>query len=316
MLVVAGCAYLLAGQSDDLASAARRLSLGRVALSGAVAIVGSMCIERSWLALLRGFGVSVVNRDAAAVFYVSQLGKYVPGSVWPVLAQVELGARWGAPRRVMLGASVLLLTLVTGTGISVGAVLLPWSSPDGLQRYWWLLGLLPPLAALLHPRVLTSLINRVSLWAGGQRLDAHVSRSGVLRAGLWVMLAWVLFGTHLLILMTAYGPIGPLDVAAAVGGMSLAWAAGLAFVPAPAGAGVREGFLLLTLGPVVGAEAAIATALASRVLLILADITLAATSFGLRTLRDLRAGRAKRSDRGTAGSASTRRARAHRDQSA
>ncbi len=133
-LIVVGCAYLLARESGDLASAARRLSPARVGLSAVIAVAGSMCMGRAWLALLHGFGVRVDRGDAAAVFYTSQLGKYVPGSVWPVLAQVRLGARWGAPRRVMLGASILLLTMLTVTGIMVGALLLPWSSPDGLQQ--------------------------------------------------------------------------------------------------------------------------------------------------------------------------------------
>ncbi len=281
-----------------------------------MAIAGTMCMGRTWLALMRGFGVQVGSRDAATVFYTSQLGKYVPGSVWPVVAQVKLGERWGAPRRVMLAASILLLTMVTVTGVLVGALLLPWSSPDGLHRYWWLLVLLPPLVALLHPRAVSALIDQVSLWSGGERLGARVSASGVLRAGLWALLAWAFLGAHVLTLMTAYGHVDLLDAAAAVGGIGLAWAAGLAFVLAPAGAGIREGVLVLTLGPVVGSAAAVTVALASRVLLVLTDIALAATSVGLRTLRGVRAARAERSARGTAGSASAHGTPARRDQNA
>lgn len=311
---MAGCAFLLARESGDLASAARRLSPARVALSAVLAIAGSICMGRTWLALLHGFGVPVARRDAAEVFYTTQLGKYVPGSVWPVLAQVRLGARWGAPRRVMLAASLLLITMLTVTGIVVGALLLPWSSPDGLHRYWWLLVLLPPLVALLHPRVVSALIDRLSLWTGGERLEARVTTSGVLRSALWAVLAWLLMGAHLLALMTAYGRVDGLDVAAAIGGIALAWAAGLACLPAPAGAGVREGVLVLTLGSVVGGNAAVTVALASRVLLVVADVALAATQVGQRALRGVRDARAERSAPGTATSESTPRTPAPRDQ--
>jgi hypothetical protein len=313
---VVGCAYLLSRESGDLATAARRLTPARVALSATLAVAGSLCMGRTWLALVRGFGVRVDSRDAGAVFYTSQLGKYVPGSVWPVLAQVRLGARWGAPRRVMLGAGLLLLTMLTVTGLLVGAVLLPWSSADGLRRYWWLLLLLPPLLALLHPRVVSAVIDRVALWAGGERIGARVSARGLRQAALWSLLAWVLLGTHLLVLMTAYGRLDALDAVVAVGGIGLAWAAGLAVVPAPAGAGVREGVLVLTLGPVVGGEAAVTVALASRVLLVLADIALAGSSVGLRALRGVRSERAGTSARGRAASASGRRTPARRDQNA
>lgn len=288
-LIVLGCVYLLSREGDNLASAVRRLSVGRMALSAVAAIAGTVCIELLWFALLTGLGVRAGRRDAAEVFFVSQLGKYIPGSVWPVLAQVQLGVRWGAPRRVMLGANILLLVVVTTTGILVGGVLLPWSSPDGLRRYWWLLAMLPPLLVLLHPRAVMATINRLLEWAGRERLDARVSRSGMARALLWGVVAWILLGSHLLILMTAYGPIGPVEAVAAVGGMGLAWAAGLAFIPAPAGAGVREAVLVLTLGPFVGAAAALAVALASRVLLLIADVALAGISVGLRRLFGVRA---------------------------
>ncbi|WP_322921831.1 lysylphosphatidylglycerol synthase domain-containing protein [Nocardioides renjunii] len=287
--VVGGCVYLLARQGDDVATAVRRLSVGRVALAGVLGVAATMCLARMWLALLTGLGVEVGRRDAAAVFYLSQLGKYVPGSVWPVLAQVHLGARWGAPRRLMLGAGLLLLVVVTASGISVGAVLLPWASPDGLRRYWWLLVLVVPLAVLLHPRALMAVLDRLSVWSGGQSLEARVSGRGVGLAWLWAILGWVLLGGQLAVLMSAYGPLGVTDVAAAIGGIGLAWAAGLAFVPAPAGVGVREGVLLLALGPTAGVDAALAVAVASRVLLVVADVVLAATGVARHGLRDLRA---------------------------
>jgi glycosyltransferase 2 family protein len=217
---------------------------------------------------------------------------------------------------VMLGASLLLLTMLTVTGIVVGAVILPWSSPDGLHRYWWLLVLLPPLVAVLHPRVVGALIDRFSLWMGGERLEERVSVGGVLRAAAWAVLAWVVLGAHLLILMTAYGRVDALDVAAAVGGIGLAWAAGLACVPVPAGAGVREGVLVLTLGSVVGRDAALTVALASRVLLVVADVALAAAALGMRSLRGVRDARAARSAPDMAGSASAPGTPARRDQNA
>ncbi len=284
LLLVLGCTFLLFRQVDDLASAVRQLSASRVGVSAAAAMAGTVCIQRLWFALLTGYGVHAVRRDAAEVFYVSQLGKYVPGSVWPMLAQVQLGLRWGAPRRVMLGANILLLVVVTTTGILVGSLLLPWSSPDGLRRYWWLLALLPPLIILLHPRAVIALINKVLGWTGRERIDARVSTSGLARALMWALLAWALLGIHLLVLMTAYGPVGLPEAAAAAGGMGLAWAAGLAFIPAPAGAGVREAVLVLTLGPFIGSAAALAVALASRVLLLVADVALAGTGVGLRRL--------------------------------
>lgn len=298
-LIVLGCAYLLTRQRESLMAAIHQLSPARVLGSALVAIAAGMCIERTWLALLKGFGVSVSNRDAAPVFYTTQLGKYVPGSVWPVLAQVQLGTHLGVPRRLMLGASILLLTMVTATGTMVGALLLPWSSPDGIRRYWWLLLLLPVLLLMLHPRVVAWLLHRVPRFARIEALETQVSAKSLVRAGLWAVLGWTVLGTHLLLLLSAYEAFDIRLTAAAIGGIGLAWAAGLAFIPAPAGAGVREAVLVVTLSPLVGTHAALATAVASRVLLTIADVVLAGGSAAFRTFGQVRTAPAERSARGT-----------------
>lgn len=274
-VVVAGGAFLVWRETDDLGAAVSRLNAGRMVLAGVAAVAGTVLIERIWAALLGGLGVRADPRDAAGVFFTSQLGKYLPGSVWPVLVQMEFGRRWGAPRRVTLGANVLLLGVVTASGIAVGAVLLPWSSPDGLTRYWWLLVLLVPLLLGLHPRTVPAVLDWLLARLGRAPLGIRLSTRGLVAALGWAVAAWVVLGVHLALLMTAYDDVGPIELAAAVGGMALAWAAGIAFIPAPAGAGVREAVLVLTLGPIVGTTPAVTVALASRVLLLVADVLLA-----------------------------------------
>ena len=74
-------------------------------------------------------------------------------------------------------------------------------------------------------------------------------------------------------------------MAAAIGGMALAWAVGLIFIPAPAGAGVREAVLVATFAPQIGGPEALVVALASRVLLLLADVALAGLGALARSAR-------------------------------
>jgi hypothetical protein len=64
-------------------------------------------------------------------------------------------------------------------------------------------------------------------------------------------------------------------LALCIGGMGLAVSAGLMFLPAPAGAGMREivlGFLLLT---VLSSGQVVAVVIASRVIILLADLLMA-----------------------------------------
>ena len=296
MLVVAGGAYLIATRTHDLGTAIRQLSAWRMIVSGVLAVAGTWLIERIWFSLLLGLGVSTSSTtgsgsttsttaggsmsaaeslDAAGVFFVSQLGKYLPGSVWPVLAQMQFGARWGVAKRVMLAANILLLGMVTASGIAVGAVLLPWSSSDGLTRYWWLLVLLVPLLVGLHPRVVPAALDWLFVKAGREPLHIQLSLRGVLVSAGWALAAWVVLGLHLVVLLGAYHSVSASALVACVGGIALGWAAGIAFIPAPAGAGIRDAILALTLGPIVGTDAAVTIALASRLLLLIADVVLA-----------------------------------------
>lgn len=280
-LVLVGGAYLIATRTHDLGTAIRQLSAWRVLLGGLLAVVGTWLIERIWFSLLLGLGASTSSAngsgsaDAAGVFFVSQLGKYLPGSVWPVLAQMQFGARWGVAKRVMLAANILLLGMVTASGIAVGALLLPWSSSDGLTRYWWLLVLLVPLLFGLHPRVVPAMLDWLFTKAGREPLHIHLSLRGLLASAGWALAAWVVLGLHLAVMLGAYHAVSAGAVAACIGGIALGWAAGIAFIPAPAGAGIRDAILALTLGPIIGTTNAVTIALASRVLLLLADVALA-----------------------------------------
>jgi len=268
-------AWLVVRSADDLKDAYNDLGPTVIVVSLVLGVLGTVAIGQVWLVLLRGLGVPAPQVEAGSVFFVSQLGKYIPGSVWPVMAQMELGRRWGTPRRTMFTANILMLALITATGLVVGAALLPWSSSDGLSKYWWTLLVLFPLLVALHPRTIPAVVDKVLSLFGREPLAVHATGRSMFVATMWGFVVWLLTGLHLLVMTHALGADGVEAVAAAIGGMGLAWAAGLVFIPAPAGAGVRDAVLVATFAPQIGAAPALAVALASRVLLLLADVALA-----------------------------------------
>jgi hypothetical protein len=274
--VLVGGAALIFRDRHHLQQAVSTIGAGGALLALVCALFGTVCIEQVWACLLAGLGAEVPARESARVFLVSQLGKYLPGSVWPVLAQMEFGRRRRIPRGTMLAANMLMLTVVTATGLLAAAVLLPWSSAASLRDYWWTLILIPPLLGLLHPRAIPAVIDRLLRLLRRPPLNVSVLPAPMARAIAWGFATWLLLGTHLLIMARALGGHGASVVAASIGGMALAFAAGLIFIPAPAGAGVREAVIVATLADLIGSSGALAVALASRVLLVLADVLLAA----------------------------------------
>jgi glycosyltransferase 2 family protein len=55
------------------------------------------------------------------VFYLGQLGKYVPGTIWPVVTQMRLGRDYRVPPRTSGAAFAVFMLLLVGTGLLVGS---------------------------------------------------------------------------------------------------------------------------------------------------------------------------------------------------
>jgi hypothetical protein len=229
-----------------------------------------------WRQILLGLGVDHPLAGSFRVFFVGQLGKYLPGSVWPVVAQMEFGKKRGIARRTILAANALTLALSLVVGLILGAVLLPLTSTSALGSFGWFYLFLPFLLALLHPRTIPGLLDWLFARMGRPPLGERLAWSAMLRAAGWALLSWVLLGLHLYALTSGLGVTGPRVVAAAIGGYALAASAGILFVPAPAGAGIRDVVLIAALGVSMTGAQALGVGLASRVLLIVVDLVMAA----------------------------------------
>jgi hypothetical protein len=292
--VVLGVAiYIVLTNWRGLRAVTFEMGAPTIAASGLLGVVGTSLICQVWRAFLVGVGVKAPRADVNQVFFVTQLGKYLPGSVWPVIAQMEAGRRWATGRSAMLVTSALMLVVLTATGLGLGIALLPWSSSAGLREYWWTLLFLLPLGALLHPKVLPWVLDQALRLVGREPARVRLAGRAMLQGGLWSLAVWFTLGLHIYVLIASLGAEGWKAVGAAVGGMALAWAIGLIVIPAPAGAGVRDTVLVLTLSPLVGPTAALTVALASRMLLLCADLLLAGSSLLFARLLG-RAGRVRR----------------------
>lgn len=70
--------------------------------------------------------------DVAEVFFVSQLGKYIPGSVWPIVAVTEMCRKYGIARRAAAIAGLLALLFSIVTGALLGLLLMLVGKSGGI----------------------------------------------------------------------------------------------------------------------------------------------------------------------------------------
>jgi uncharacterized membrane protein YbhN (UPF0104 family) len=273
------CVAAIVAERGPLGVAVSRLRLGSVLLATALACGGNLASMLCWRSLLAELGSLLPVRAAARVFFLGQLGKYLPGSVWPVIAQAELGRDHHVPPRRSAAATVLTLVVGLVLGLAVAGATLPFAAPDAVRRYGWALAAAPLLALLLHPRVLQPVLASVFRLARRPGLDGPPLRlAGIGRSALWALVTWICFGLQAAVLAAGLGGTGPAAAVAAVGAFALAWSVGFLVVVVPAGAGVREAVLVLALSPVLTAGAALLVALVSRALLTSADLILAGSA--------------------------------------
>lgn len=283
VVVVAAALAALWRERADLADAVDLLSWWVLALSAVPAALAVGLQAMSWLAVLRGLGADAPARDALRVFFWTQLGKYLPGSVWPAVGQMAAGRRWGTPPRTMLTANLFSLVVNLVTGLLVASLTLPWSGGEAFSRFWWLLIVAPVLLVLLVPRVLPAVLDRLLTLARRAPLGDRVPVRATLRGAGWSALAWLGYGLQTYLLLLAAGQSG-VDVAvAALGASAFAVCVGVLAIPFPAGAGIRETAFVVALSATVPSGVALLVTLASRLTLVVVDLALAAVGAGVRS---------------------------------
>lgn len=268
--LVAVAVFAWYGLHDRLGQVGEALrATSAVGAAGAFVLVllGLLATGFVWLRLMRAVGSEMPLRDGLATFFVGQLGKYIPGSVWSIGAQAQMAGRNAVPRRSTVAAGLLFLGyhVATGTAASSVVVLL-----GGLAVPWpqWVTVLLFVTSALgLLPVVVRLAGSRVA----GRRVAVELGDTLVVLA--LMASAWAAYSAALVLL----SPGQPWADSAAVGGaFALAYATGVLIVAAPAGFGAREALFVVLLTPLLGVGGATALALLARVAHTTADGAMAA----------------------------------------
>lgn len=276
MGAVALAAYAIAKDWTKITTALGHLGFLSVAAALVSVVVAQVLTSQMWRHLLTSLGSPLPAGAAARILFIGQLGKYLPGSVWPVLAQMELGKAHQVPRSRSASASVLVMLLTLITGLLIAVVTLPFAA--GPLPYRWALLVTPVLLVMLYPKVLNSIINRLLRLARQAPLEAPLTGRALTGALAWAVGVWFCYGLQIWILATRLGAPAGKTALIALGGFAFAWSVGFVIVFAPAGAGVRDVLLLLMLRPVLSTADATAVVLVSRVVLTAADLLTAAAA--------------------------------------
>jgi len=258
-------------QWDDFVAAVAELDATAVTVSFAAVLAALVLNMLAWREAMAAVDIHVSLAASARVFYLSQLGKYVPGSVWPVVAQMELTRDTGVSR--VRGATGAIVAMVVGvaTSSAVASTLLVLPHAEIRSRYWWVVAVVPVVGAALHPAVLRRLLAPLFRVTRRSPQLPTLNGAALLRATAWSAGMWLALGAHAYVLTERLASPRTAPFLIVTGAMAFAWVVGFLVVLAPAGLGVREGALTLALATVVPTSGALALAVVSRVLMTLGD---------------------------------------------
>ncbi len=264
--------YGLASHWPQVHAALAKLDGYDVAGAAVSAIAGLGCMLLSWRALLADLGSPLPLPAAIRVMFVGQLGKYVPGVVWALAAQVELARDYDVPRRRSATASVVGMAVTLVVGLVAASVTLPLTSAHAVRQYWWVLAITPLVAICLHPRIIRFGLDLVLRVLRRAPLEGSVSSGAMTRAMAWTTLGWLCFGAHAWFLISVFAGKGGNTFALSLGAYALAWSVGFLLIFFPSGIGPREVALIAVLAPVMPSASALVVALASRVVMTTGDL--------------------------------------------
>ncbi|WP_306215215.1 lysylphosphatidylglycerol synthase domain-containing protein [Actinoplanes sp. RD1] len=251
----------------------RGAALPYAAAAFAANVAGLGLALASWHVLIVDGGHRVRLPLSGTMFAAGLLGKYIPGRVWGVLAQIQLGRSAGlTPARI--GSSyVASLAVSVLAGTTVGLLAAP--AVLGGQGGWLVLPALLCLAWFVWPQGINRLAALAARVLRRPGVPARLSHRGIRRSLAFSAASWLVSGLHLWFLALLFGAPALRSLPLCAGGFALAMVVGSVALIVPDGWGIRELVLTVPLATVLPLPAAIAVAVASRVVILASELAAA-----------------------------------------
>lgn len=271
VVAVALCVRTLVVEWPSVRGSVLNANLGLIGLAAVTGAAGLWFLALMWLYSMRIFSAHVGLGRATVWFFAGQLGKYLPGGIWPVVGQGELANRGGVARRIAYSTTLLSTGLMCVGGAAACVLLAPLAIAEGstARTGLWILLLIPAGVLLVHPAVFGRALAAASKVTKGRlQLDAPSWGQMITLIAISVP-TWLLLGASNTLVAASLGFGRPAQVAFAA---VVAWIVGVLAVPVPAGAGVRELVFVALSG--LPAGDAIAVAAVARIMFISVDLVL------------------------------------------
>ncbi|MBD3332266.1 hypothetical protein GF356_05405 [candidate division GN15 bacterium] len=231
-------------------------------LAGSIAagILTFFTLSSVWRVIINGFGHRLDGPGAFRIFYLSNLGRYIPGKVWQLFGVLYLARQKGIPPE-QAGASFVLSQLFAIPASFLVYVLAVQVEPDLLTDRIAILGsggawiitvamALISFGVVLWPNRMLALANYLLRRLGRPEVIFQLDKKVALGIFLGYCVAWILYGVAFWLFVRSVAP--GFDAIPAIGVFNASYQIGYLMLFAPGGLGPRELVMGVLLTPFVG----------------------------------------------------------------
>lgn len=233
----------VARQWSELASlrATIHVDWALMASSAGVVLLSYAVLIWTWQRTVRAWGEQLGFGDAARIWFISNLGRYIPGKIWQIGAMGMLAQRAGVSPIAAVGSSLVVSIVNVLAGIAVAVLC---GVGDFGQPAWAIPAAIALALGVVAAPWLLPYVGRAASWA--LRRDISLPRlphAAVWSAAAGCAVAWLLYGVAFRLLHVALLGETTGNFLRSTSAFTASYLAGFLFLPAPGGIGIREAAL-------------------------------------------------------------------------
>lgn len=269
--VVVAAGAIIWRSRAEIAVMLERIPLWLLASSFLLVVLAKLFLGENARIAASKSGIELDFPVATRLYNLSQLGKYLPGSIWQYVGRAAAyrnrGASYAQIRDSLMTESLWVIVGAMATGFvlcgpAIVAIIKRSLSP--MLQLWLIAGMAIAAAGFCA----------LMLWKREGLLRYLRSAVPTPRALLVQVFVWMLLGLSFWVLLRACGmTAGPFF---SIGLFAAAYAVGFMVPFAPAGLGIRDGILTLGLLPYAPAGQALAVTVIARLIYLLVELLLVA----------------------------------------
>ena len=285
ILVVAAVGFIwrfAVRHGADLGRVEWRVSYPAILLASLVWALAFGGLVLLWSHSLRWWDARMRRGAALRVFFLSNLARYIPGAVWQFAGLAAMSAAQGVSPVAATAAVLWQQAALLGTGMVLAVALSPVALAPAFARLslpipslgtrLTLALVLVAAAVVVVPRLLHPLRRVIERRFRDVKAVPHVSPARMAAYLALTTASWIGYGVAFgLFCRAVLGDAAPPMVEAGAIYVA-AYVLGILFIIVPGGIGIREGALVASLTPLVGADRALFLAIASRLWLTALEI--------------------------------------------